>query len=146
MKEGSKRESEERKRQARARDGEEEELGDLLGQRTDSIKERVEEGLENSVWNAFQYEDSDSAASEASEEDSSSVTLNFDAYAELSGNKRRGNRRKRLPTKKKAKVNTNESSYTTTAPAPKPKRYSNQNKTQRVTNTIAPKPIRPHLP
>lgn len=123
MNEGSKREIEEEKKRTRSANGDEEETLDsyLSSGNSENVKSRIQEGLENSVWNDFKYQDSESEGSDIDSEGDSGVTLNFDAYATLSGNKRRQTRRNRFASKKKKLADN----PTSTA---RPNTYSNKPK------------------
>ena len=81
MAEGSTRE-EERRRKLEESSSEDEELdGYLRGDKTESVKEKVQEGLVNSVWNEFKYEDSESEEEHLDSTDD--IPLNFEPIQDL---------------------------------------------------------------
>ena len=109
MAEGSTRE-EERRRKLEESSSEDEELdGYLRGDKTESVKEKVQEGLVNSVWNEFKYEDSESEEEHLDSTDD--IPLNFDAHSRFIGNKRANPRRQKEPYTKKRANNYRKSTY-----------------------------------
>ena len=110
MDEGTAREIQEERKEIIKRntleEEEDEELdGIFTGERRKSKKERVEEAQQNSVWNEFKYEDSESEGDSNEERDLDNVKLNFDAHSQFSGIKRKTiSKRKKVPAAKK-KVN-----------------------------------------
>lgn len=124
MNEGSRKEKEEELKRNRAnlQESDDEDIESILSSNITNKKEKIEQGLKNSVWNEYKYEDSESDEEENHDDDS--VTLNFNAYDQLSGAKRRKTSDGPKRTWKRRKVSSDS--------------YSKTPKTKEITQT---KPI-----